>query len=142
MTRRTNFLVTIMALMACTDLGVIGERARPAANAGAGAGGVHSASPAAGSSGNTQCPFGVCELPPFCTAPESFCILCETDADCVRDPVERFCSRVFSTCVACLTDADCSPDAPYCEGGECDFCKEDEQCPEDHRCNDGQCEPD
>ncbi|HTU60387.1 MAG TPA: hypothetical protein VMF89_18175 [Polyangiales bacterium] len=132
----------LFALLSCTDLGVVGERARPSAGAGgsqnAGASGKRSAA----GSGGSDCLFGVCELPPFCTAPDAFCILCNSDADCVRDPVDRFCSPVFSTCVACLSNADCGPEAPYCEGGECDFCKEDDQCPEDERCNDGTCEPD
>jgi|GEM_PF-7011083 hypothetical protein len=141
MTPRYTFSVLI-GLLSCTDLGVIGERPHSSAGAsGEQSAGTSGARPAAGSGGST-CPFGVCDLAPFCTKPEAFCIFCESDADCVADPVDRFCSPVFSTCVACLSDADCGPEAPYCEGGECDFCNDDDQCPDDQNCNDGTCESD
>lgn len=133
MTPHIQLRLLFLALMSCTDVGVIGERAQPRA----GAGGANDAS-AAGSA----CLFGVCELPPFCSAPDAFCIFCESDADCTRDPADRFCSPVYSTCVACLTDGDCGPDAPYCDGGECESCSEDEHCPEGLQCNDGRCERD
>ena len=128
---RSYFCGLMLCIFSCTDVGVIGERAQ--ATAGTGGAIQHNT---AGSS----CLFGVCDLPPFCKAPEPLCVFCESDADCTRDPVDRFCSPVFGTCVACLSNADCGPEAPYCEGGECDFCKEDEQCPKGQKCHDGQCE--
>jgi hypothetical protein len=130
-------LLLVIWLVSCTDAGVIGERARSSAGAGGAAG-----QSAAGAASTEPCLFGVCELPPLCTSPEPFCILCDSDADCVRDPVDRFCSPLTSTCVACLSDNDCRPDAPYCDGGECGVCNEDEQCPEDFKCDDGSCKPD
>ena len=122
-----------IGLLSCTDTGVIGERVGAAGASGQSAAGAVSTEP---------CFLGVCELPPFCKSPEPFCILCDSDADCVRDPVDRFCSPLTATCVACLSDVDCDPDTPYCDGGECGVCSEDEHCPEDSKCNDGKCEPD
>lgn len=133
MTYRYCVWCVLIWLTACTDLGVIGERA--------GTGGSPKQS-AAGNAGSEPCPFGVCGLPPFCTSAQPFCLLCESDADCIRDPVDRFCSPLYGTCVACLTNVDCDPDTPYCNGSECGVCAEDDHCPEDNKCNDGQCEAD
>ena len=135
---RTSLLVLTVMLTSCTDIGVIGLRA-PTNTGGAGG---SSTPAAAGSGGTLVCPFGVCNLPPLCRSPEPLCILCNNHSDCTRDPAEPFCSPVFGTCVECLSDADCGPAEPHCEGGECDFCKDDDQCPDGQRCNDGTCEPD
>ena len=137
MTRWLGLYAVLMWLSSCTDDGVIGERA-PAK---AGSGGATSHSATAGAGGQS-CPFGLCELPPFCTSPERFCVFCDSDADCVRDPAEPFCSPLYGTCVACRSNADCTPDAPYCDGGECGECALDWHCPDDFKCDDARCERD
>lgn len=126
-----------MGAISCTDIGVIGQKA-PVRAVEPNAGAAGSAQPMT----NAQCWFGLCNVPPLCTTSEPYCLLCDNDSDCVRDPAKRLCSALTSTCVACLSEADCGPDAPYCHSGDCVVCTDDEHCPSDFKCHNHRCEPD
>jgi hypothetical protein len=124
------FVVAACALFGCTDAGAIGQLRPRAAQA-----------PVAGSNAdNAQCALGSCEVSQLCGPAELWCPFCESDADCSDDPSEPLCSDLTATCVQCRGDGDCPANAPFCDGGECGQCADDDDCGDDRECNDGRCE--
>lgn len=129
---------------ACTDAGAVGEvfesRSPDAAVMSAPA----AAAPAPQPSGADAavCPLGICELAPLCDPELAFCLFCNSDADCADNAPDTLCSIITSTCVECRNHSDCPARAPFCEGGECGVCADDDDCGGDMNCNDGVCEPD
>lgn len=90
---------------------------------------------------------------------------CQSNHDCLFDPMGELCDRASGRCVACFTNAhcpegrvcdagqcagsvcttddDCGADAPFCNeaGTACLVCLSDEHCEDGHRCEQGACEP-
>lgn len=124
------------AAISCTDDGYVGRLHAPPAAGAAGQAADSSAAPSA-----LACSLPPCSVLP-CDTADPLCLWCGSDSDCADEKDDHFCERRTGVCMQCLKDSQCPASAPYCHGGKCAACDDNDDCGDGQECKDGKCLPD
>lgn len=68
-----------------------------------------------------------CEPDPGCNATHPVCPSCRNDGDCAQGETQR-CDTAAGRCVECLNASQCGGYEPFCIDGDCEECRDDDDC--------------